>query len=202
MYEESSSFICYGKPVILERIKDSFLLPPKDVFNDNDIIMYMSIIDTNLIFSKSKVNKQEKQSYNRKTLREFAGVNNPGLLKIQTVFPFTIFPNILRIDLRKVSITHIKFFWTHTDQVISIDDILGVSVQSGPLFATLVITTRFFTQNPLKVAYLLKGQAMLARRIIQGLMIVSKRKIKIKEKNKNKIINMLEKIGEIRRSTL
>jgi len=151
-----------------------------------------------VIFSKAKVNKQKKQSDNRETLQEFSGVNNPTLLKIQTVFPFIIFPNILRIDLQKVSITHVLFFWTHKDQVIDINDILGVSVQSGPLFATLLITTKFFSQNPFKIAYLLRGQAMLARRIIQGLMIVSKKKIKIEETNKNKIIAMLEKVGKIR----
>jgi len=158
----------------------------------------MSIIGSNVIFSKLKVNKQKKQSYNRKTLREFSGVSNPELLKIQTVFPFIIFPNILRIDIQKVSITHVRFFWTHKDQVININDILGVSVQSGPLFATLIITTKFFSQKPFKIAYLLRGQAMLARRMIQGLMIISKKKIKIRETNKNKIIDMLEKVGKIR----
>jgi len=158
----------------------------------------MSILGSNVIFSKAKVNKPEKKSSSRETLHEFAGENNPSLLKIQTVFPFIIFPNILRIDLQKVSITHVRFFWTHKDQVININDILGVSVQSGPLFATLVITTKFFSQKPFKIAYLLRGQAMLARRMIQGLMIVSKKNIQIKETDKYKIVEMLEKIGKIR----
>ena len=158
----------------------------------------MPNIYKNVKNSKSKDNIQEKQNNNKMTLREFSREDYPVLLKIKTVFPFTIFPDVLRIDLQKVSITHIDFFWTHRDQVIDIADILGVSLQSAPLFATLVITTRFFAQNPLRVEYLPKGKAMLARRIIQGLMIVSKQKIKIEETNKNKIIDMLEKIGKIR----
>lgn len=164
----------------------------------NDIMFYMHIVSNNRILSKSKVKKREDQKNNKKTLLEFSDVNNPLLLKIQTVFPFVIFPDILRIDLQKVSITHIDFFWTFRVRVINISDILGVSVQTGPFFATLMISTKFYNQNPLKISYLHKSEAMLARRIILGLIIVLKQKLEIKETNKNRIIQMLENIGQIR----
>jgi hypothetical protein len=157
----------------------------------------MSTSDTNVIFSKSKLKKSDESDESNTTLQELVDENNFVLFEIKTVFPFTFFPNILRIDFQKVSITHKDFFWSRSDRIINISDIVGVSVQSDPLFATLVITTKFYNQDFLKISYLHKKQATLARKIIQGLIIVSKQKIKIEETDRGKIITMLEKIGKI-----
>ena len=158
----------------------------------------MTINSSNPIFSFVRDNQQEVGDQSRQTLREFSTENNPVLLQIKTVFPFTLFPDVLKIDLQKISITHIDFLWTHKDQVIAIDDVLGVSVRTGPLFATLHITTRFFAKTALKIAYLHRADAMLARRIIQGLMIVLKQNIKIIETDKDEIVKMLQEVGKIR----
>jgi len=158
----------------------------------------MSINKSGPIFADARDNQQEMGDQSRQTLREFSTENNPVLLQIKTVFPFTIFPDVLKIDLQKISIIHIDFLWTHRDQVIAIDDVLGVSVRTGPLFATLEITTRFFAKTALKIAYLHRSDAMLARRIIQGLMIVLKQNIKIVETDRDKIVEMLQDIGKIR----
>jgi len=157
----------------------------------------MPTILNNTLPSNDKLLTQAPTQSVKKSLREFVSQDNPTLLEISTVFPFVIFPNTLRIDMQKVSIVHAEFFWSKREETISIGDILAVSVESGPLFATLFIKTKFFTQKPLRIKYLFKSEAALARRIIHGLVLVSNKKIRIDEKDPNKIIAMLEEAGKM-----
>jgi len=157
----------------------------------------MPSIINNTQISEEKVPLQESPHADTQSLEQFVKENNPTLLEISTVFPFILFPDTLRIDLQKVSIIHSEFFWSKREETINISDILAVSVESGPLFATFIIKTKFFTQKPLRIRYLIKSEASIARRIIHGLMLVKKKKIRIEEAEPSKIIAMLEEVGKM-----
>ena len=151
--------------------------------------------NTQILKDKSKI--QQPSISERKSLSQFVKEYNQVLLDISTVFPFILFPDTLRIDLQKVSIIHSEFFWSKREETINISDILAVSVESGPLFATFIIKTKFFTQKPLRIRYLIKSEATMTRRIIHGLMLVKKKDIRIDEAEPSKIIAMLEEVGKM-----
>lgn len=155
----------------------------------------MPSIINNTQTSEDKVPLQESSHADTQSLEQFVKEDNPTLLEISTVFPFVLFPDTLRIDLQKVSITHSEFFWSKQTETINISDILAISVESGPFFATLIMKTKFFSQRPLKIKYLHKEEAALARRLIHGLILVIKKKIGIEETDPSKIIAMLEEVG-------
>ncbi|MDP4011867.1 MAG: hypothetical protein Q8P72_06625 [Candidatus Roizmanbacteria bacterium] len=157
----------------------------------------MPSIVNNTQTSKDTSLTQQATVNETKSLKQFVNEDNPTLLTISTVFPFVVFPDTLRIDLQKVSIVHGEFFWSKREETLSISDILAVSVESGPLFATLIIKTKFFTQKPLQIKYLIKSEATLARRIIHGLVLVIKKELRIDETNPSKIIAMLEEVGKM-----
>lgn len=130
------------------------------------------------------------------TLRQMTVESHMLLLRIETVFPFTLFPSSITIDLHKVSV--VKRGFMRVKQIITAnhEDILSIESDMGPVFAALIITTRFFTPEPLTINFLRKRDASRARRLINGLLITHKGGIIIDEPNPVKAREKLIKLGE------
>jgi hypothetical protein len=96
------------------------------------------------------------------------------LLAIKTVFPFDLFPDIIRVDENKVEIIEKKFFVEEHIFPILIKNITGVVVTTNPFFATLKVEITGFDTNPDPITFLKKSDAIRAKRIIMGLITVQK----------------------------
>lgn len=121
------------------------------------------------------------------------------LFKVKTVFPFTFFPDTLVIDLFKINIIRKTFYLSERIISVEICDVLNVDLIYGPLFATLKISTKFFTQKPISLSFLRKKDAVKARRIITGLLIAYKNNIPIDQINKKDLLENLISIGKIKK---
>lgn len=143
--------------------------------------------------AKTRVTQQE--------LENLANKSEQILLRITNVFPFAFFPDELIIDELKVNIINRIFFFAEQLRSILIKDIVNVVVETGPFFATLVITDRTSSTesnvptNIVKVKYLKKNEATTARRIIQGLKISYEQKVDLASLGVNELTGKLEEIG-------
>ncbi|MBI4066913.1 hypothetical protein HY407_00890 [Candidatus Gottesmanbacteria bacterium] len=99
------------------------------------------------------------------------------LFKTSTLFPFDLFPDTITIDEIKVNITRKEFFSSEQIQSILIDNISDVEVETAPILATLVITHIGYRVNPVAIKNLKRADAIRAKRIIQGLIILRSEKI-------------------------
>lgn len=120
------------------------------------------------------------------------------ILDIRAVFPFNFFPDELVLDETKLSI-HTNFFFS-TKQVRSLEykDIFNVSIQTGLFFAKIEITDRYFSQDPTTIEYLWKSDAILARRLIQGMIIATNEDIDMRKLPMDELLSKLSRIGQTR----
>jgi hypothetical protein len=87
---------------------------------------------------------------------------------------------------------------------IRIEDILNVTVDVGPFFGSLVISTRFFdndNRKPYKVNYLTRSDALRLKRIIQGYIIATQQQIDCSSIGTKELATMLDQLGQGQGST-
>lgn len=100
------------------------------------------------------------------------------LLIVSSIFPLDLFPDILTIDKNKVNIIHNTFFGELHAHSILIEDIIKVTVNTNPFFATLHITDSSNLTFPQFTIHKLKiRDALFAHNLIQGLIKTSRRNV-------------------------
>lgn len=121
------------------------------------------------------------------------------LYKLNSVFPFAFFPDTLTVDCEKVTLKLVEFFFASEIRSIHIKNISHVYVDTSPFFATMTLLDQSVMSEKTAIAipYLWKGQAMRARRIIQGLIVAHKEKIDVQKIHDNDLVNKLEEIGRM-----
>lgn len=115
-----------------------------------------------------------KAEKNRQTVEDMVNNSNRVLLKISSVFPWDFFPSSIIAEDTRVTIVTRQLY---SSQVHSVDikNISNVFIDTGILFAELTIVSNTFAENEITVDRLRKKEAILMRRIIEGLrMFVSK----------------------------
>jgi len=147
------------------------------------------------IFSSIKRPLKNRKNGNKNTLSNITRDSTIILLKIKTVFPFTLFPDTIVIDLHKLNIIRKVFFLTYRRNSINHEDILNITVATAPLFATLRITTRFFSGKPIVILYLKKSEAILAKRVVHGLIVAHRKGVTLRDIEKETLLKKLEQLG-------
>lgn len=146
-----------------------------------------------------EISKQQVQK-----LDDLVSQSERILYTTSAVFPFDFFPNKLIVDELKINIVNWEFFWAEQVKSIMIKDIVTVTVETGPFFATLVLTDRTASTNsdtPTNtntIKYLWKHEAARARRIIQGLKISAEQKVNVTAMKTTELVAKLEEIGRAR----
>jgi len=148
------------------------------------------------IFSSIKKPFENRRDSTENTLSNITRGSEIILLKIKTVFPFTLFPDIIIIDLHKINIIRNDFFLTKRVNSINHEDILNIAAECGPLFATLKITTRFFSGKPIIIPYLKKSDAILTKRLIHGLIVAHKKGVPLRGVEIETLLKNLEQLGK------
>jgi hypothetical protein len=130
-----------------------------------------------------------------KTIDELSESAIHEVIRIKTVFPFTLFPTEVVVDKLKVTIITSAFIYKHYFPVL-LKDIKTVSVAQGIFFASLNFEIAGYETNPSIINFLRKDQALKAHQVIMGLIAVLKEKA---DKSMNTVPEekLLEKLTEI-----
>ena len=131
-------------------------------------------------------------------MQKFTTVLNASekiLFKTSSVFPFDLFPDEITIDECKINIVFHEFFLSEDIHSITIDMIKDVKVEHGPFFASLKIVPDGYPGQPLEVRYLKRGDAVKARRIVQGLIVAKKQGLDLTKLDVYDFINKIESLG-------
>lgn len=143
----------------------------------------------------SNINKSFQNGGNKNTMVNMTRGSKIILFKTKTVFPFTLFPDTIIIDLDKLNIIRKDFFWTKRINSINHEDILNITAECAPLFASLKITTRFFSNKPIVISFLKKSDAMLIRRLAHGLIIAHRKNIHLRDVETGLLLKQLKQLG-------
>jgi hypothetical protein len=149
--------------------------------------------------NNKKIVYESKQTKAGKKLDKLADSLEKPLLSVSSVFPFTIFPDSIVVDKKKVDIIHRDFFQSRRVFTIFIEDIRTVRVSNSLLFATVSFEVKGFEQNPQPVRFVRKEEASRLRCLIIGLCTSEIEDISLDKVPVKKARKKLTKIGKLLR---
>jgi hypothetical protein len=129
-------------------------------------------------------------------LQSLVNTNNKVLYRLNTVFPFRIFPTQISIEPTKIDIVQSYFFGTHEVRNILIKEISSVVLEATPFFAALKFKDRMPTQDIVTVDFLNKDEAHQARRIVEGLVLAESEGVDFTQLNASEILDKVIALGK------
>jgi len=143
----------------------------------------------------SKDSQLRKLENDRRTIQDMVDNSNTILISISSVFPFDFFPTTINVEATRVSIIDRQLF---ASQVHSIDikDISSVFIETGILFAALTLISTTYSQKRMIVTTLWKKDAILVRRIIEGLRMFAENDINTTNFSKEELLDKLKQLSE------
>jgi hypothetical protein len=138
-----------------------------------------------------------KKIHETNELAKVVGSAQEVLMRVKTVFPIDLFPDIITVDRTQITLTHRWFFFVGGTTSIRIEDILNIEVTVGPLFGGLNIATRYFdSRRGHKVRKLWRWDAIRLQAIVQGLVVASKKEIDTSALDTAELVDGLTKVGK------
>jgi hypothetical protein len=131
-------------------------------------------------------------------LTDLAEAENEPLYSLKGVFPFDFIPNVITIYRKKVSVVKKTAIFIVNITNIPIESIHYVTVNANLFFATLEISDRFYSEQPIVVRFLRRPEAKIAMRMIEGLRLALSQEIDLTHIPKEKLLKDVLKIGVYR----
>lgn len=135
------------------------------------------------------MNSQEK-------LEELEKKTDMPIYTASSLFPFELFPDKLQVDREKISLIRNRFFLTRKVFPILIKDIKTVRFTTGPIFGTLQFEIEGYETNPQPIKHLKRLDAIKAKRIIEGLIILKEKNIDTTNLSDKKLVKKAHQIGK------
>lgn len=109
--------------------------------------------------------------------------------------PFDFFPDTINVEENRVNIIVRDFFFSSRVHSVDIKDISNVFISMTPFFAQLIIVSKTFAQNQVKIGGLWKDDAIYSRRIIEGLRQFAAQQVDTSVFTTTELIDKLQKLS-------
>jgi hypothetical protein len=140
-----------------------------------------------------EINKQKRED--KLAVADLVKKSNRILLSISShAFPFDLFPDTINIEEGRITIITRTFFLSSRVHSVDIKDVSNIFVNIAPFFAQLVIISKTFEENEVRIKNLRKDEAVFARRIIEGLRLFASKQI---ETSNYTVRELLAKLQEL-----
>lgn len=116
-------------------------------------------------------------------------------MAVPSLFPFDIFPNTINVEEGRITVIVRNFFFSSQVHSVDIKDISNVFINLAPFFAQLVIVSKTFARNQIKIKFLKKDEAIFVRRMIEGLRVFGSKQIDTSVYSKEELIKKLLKLS-------
>ena len=133
--------------------------------------------------------------FDRQTISDMVQNSNEILMSISTIFPFKLFPTTINVEATRVTIITRQLL---SSQVHSIDikDISSVFFSTSFIFASLTIISKTYAQKEFVIDDLRKKEAIMIRRIIEGLRMFVKQDINTSNFSREELLGKLKDLSE------
>ncbi len=149
-----------------------------------------------------KLNEKEYEQ-NRQRLKVVTERQDIVVLRVESVFPFSLFPDTLIIDTTKITIAKKQLFLTEYITTIPLKDLGDVNVQTFLFLATVVLKYMPQSNSPgtnepvtLSISNLKRKDAIKAKNILKGAIVAKVEEIDIAKLSPEDIKVVLQKFGE------
>jgi len=131
----------------------------------------------------------------KKAVANLVKRSNRILVSISShAFPFDFFPNTLNVEEGRISIIKRRFLSSEVHS-LDIKDISNIFINTIFIFSQLVIISKTFEKNQVKIRNLRPKEAIFARRIIEGLRVFKNKQIETSRYSKKELIAKLEELS-------
>lgn len=110
-------------------------------------------------------------------------------------FPFDFFPDTITIEEGRVNVIVRNFFFSSQVYSVDLKNIANVIINTSPFFAQLVIVSKTFTENEIRIDNLWIRQAVYVRRLIEGLRVLDSKQVDTSVYSKRDLIGKLEDLS-------
>jgi hypothetical protein len=149
--------------------------------------------------NKDKLKSQIEGSKTAKgpeELQEITEKSQDILFEATTVWPFTLFPDTIKLDREKLTIANRAFWRVANITSVPVGEIMSAEVVVGPFFGSLHLTFRFFTNNERTINFLNRKDAIEIQRLIHGYIIAHRREIEVSSVSKEELVKLLTELGQ------
>lgn len=131
-----------------------------------------------------------------KTLKTIVRHSKEEIARVQTVFPFTLFPDDIILDRTKITIIKRNFFWSAEVISIRIEDIFNVSSSVGPFLGSITVSSRIMNSvDHFEIDRLWRRDAIEVKTLIQGYMIAKHNNVELDHLTVEEMIETLQEFG-------
>lgn len=109
-------------------------------------------------------------------------------------FPFDFFPDTLNIEESRITVITRNTFFSFEVHSVDIKDISNVFINTTPFFAQLVILSKTYEGNEIKIQNLRQKEAVFARRVLEGLRVFKRNGI---DTSTYSIVDLIAKLEEL-----
>ena len=110
-------------------------------------------------------------------------------------FPVKFFPDTLNVEEGRITIINRHMLSSEVHSV-DIKDISNIFINTVIFFSQLIIVSKTFEENEIKITNLLTKEAVFARRIIEGLRVFVSKGIDTSVYSKDELIAKLEELSK------
>ena len=110
-------------------------------------------------------------------------------------FPVDFFPDTINVEEGRVTVIVRYFFFSSQIHSVDIKDISNILINTSPFFAELVVVSKTFAENEIRINNLRKEEAVFARRIIEGLRTFENKQIDTSIYEKEELITKLKQLS-------
>lgn len=141
-------------------------------------------------------NELMKKTKSRQRISELKHQTEDVLYECDTVFPFTLFPDTLKLDREKFTMAKRFFFRTATISSVPVSEIMSAEANVGPFFGSLHLIFRFFNDNEKTFNYLHRQDAINLQRLLHGFIIAHHKGIELSKVPAKELRETLTQIGQ------
>jgi len=159
------------------------------------IISQPLVIDNLAIQKETQIIDQEK-ILDKGLVAGLVKKSNRILLSICThQFPFDFFPSVLNVEEGRITVIVRHYFFSSQVHSVDVKDISNIFINLTPFFAQLVIVSKTFAKNEIRIENLWKKEAIFTRRLIEGLRIFEENQIDTSKYSKEELITKLKELS-------
>ncbi len=180
--------------------KGSVTVWPEKLYTQHEVDDLVERREGNLPSQAREIKKEtqaadKQERLDNKTVANLVKKSNRILVSISShAFPFDFFPDTINVEEERVTIIkrHLLSSEVHS---IDIKDISNIFINTTIFFSQLVIISKTFEENEIKIRNLGNKEAVLARRIIEGLRVFVNKKIDTSSYTKEELVVKLEELS-------
>ncbi len=110
-------------------------------------------------------------------------------------FPMDLFPDTITVDEAKVTVITRRFFWSSEVHGVDLKDVTNVFINTSPFFAQLVIVSKTFEENVIKISSMWMKDAVYVRRIIEGMRVMIHKEVDTAVYSRDELMAKLEELS-------